>query len=1138
MLRRVLPAVLWCGAAWALCVAIASADAPVALDGAWEREGAGGTEVHVDVRLAADPPTQEALIGAGLEIEIEFASARRVQGWIARSRVGGLAALPGVAAIRAPAYAFHAAGSVVSAGDGALGAAQARAQFGIDGSGVRIAVISDGIGGLTAAQEAGDAPQLAEARAFGSGSLERGDEGTAMIEVVHDLAPGAAISFGAVATDADMMAAVDYFAERVDVIVDDVSFFFPADQQSEVSRNTAAALAEPGWPLRAYVTAAGNWAERHWGGAFAAGPDGAARGLPPGPLHLFGGSGEAQRDAENSLWIESGGMVELGLYWQDPWGRSTNDYDLHLADRAGQIVASSAERQAAGQLNPAERLRFRNEGGGAWFSILIQNWRGLAEPSRLDLFVLSGGGDGGAVLQHATAPRSLLAQSDSAGGAITVAAMDAATSDVRSYSSRGPTQNGAVKPELAALDSVAVSAASSHAPLFGGTSAAAPHVAAAAALLLSAQPALLAGDGGDAGLERRLVRDLLLGSAEDIGNLGLDDASGAGAVDAFEAVARAAGAQIVDAAGPTLTAAINRVNRGGTPLILLSGEGSVSAPLPALTRDGAVISGAGWTIDAEGTPYGLVVEGDGVQLQGLRIINADRAGLMLLDADDAEVGGVELAGNGIGLIVDGSERVRIDGIRAVANAGAGVMFAAGSSGWLSNSLIGLGADGEPDGNGGAGVLIAEGAGDVVVGPPLPPSARRSNVPAADRAAPLGVLPIAEIEPRSGAAHVIRGSLTIDGFPAPPQTSIDVFLDRRFAGSFLVGDAGRFSAAATGPGRVIRFSIDGVPAPASVSFEAGGEGEVSLAVGSPGRLEPASAAGGNRIMHNGGAAVEILGEGGARDIWANEVLANAGGLLAPLPSSDLITTVAFDGDAATIRGSARDGAARVDLYAGRSGEPARYIGTAPASAGRFELADVIVGDADEFLAVASDAAGIAQISQPHHARPAPTIDSVSPAVGSTLADETVSICGNNLNEDMQVFFGGARAEAAGYEDGCLEVATAPAPAGIVDVAVRRADGRTAIARRAYEYRHVRSVTLQPGGNFVAWTGPNAAVALALGGIAALNPRLFAWDAGDEVWLRYSTLVPNRFNTLRELRTGQAIWLYIELDEPVEWLQPLR
>ena len=111
-----------------------------------------------------------------------------------------------IGAVTTPNYALFAAGSVLSEGDEALGAAAARERFGVDGSGVRVAVISDGILGIELSQERGDAPELVEAMAFGAGRLDRGAEGTAMIELVHDLAPGASLSFGAVTTDADMIA--------------------------------------------------------------------------------------------------------------------------------------------------------------------------------------------------------------------------------------------------------------------------------------------------------------------------------------------------------------------------------------------------------------------------------------------------------------------------------------------------------------------------------------------------------------------------------------------------------------------------------------------------------------------------------------------------------------------------------------------------------------------------------------------------------------------------------------------------------------------------------------------------------------------------------------------------------------------
>ena len=57
-----------------------------------------------------------------------------------------------------------------------------------------------------------------------------------------------------------------------------------------MSANTAAALNNPAWPIRAYITAVGNDADEHYFGAYAdSGVDGTS--IPgittPGHLHLF-----------------------------------------------------------------------------------------------------------------------------------------------------------------------------------------------------------------------------------------------------------------------------------------------------------------------------------------------------------------------------------------------------------------------------------------------------------------------------------------------------------------------------------------------------------------------------------------------------------------------------------------------------------------------------------------------------------------------------------------------------------------------------------------------------------------------------------------------------------------------------------
>ncbi|MEN8693080.1 MAG: hypothetical protein AB1Z20_23700 [Desulfobacterales bacterium] len=111
-----------------------------------------------------------------------------------------------------------------SEGDKAHRADQARATYGVDGTGVQIGVLSDGVDSLANRQATGDLPNNVTILPGQAGS---GDEGTAMLEIVHDLAPGAELLF-ATAFNGQASFASNILALRdagADVIVDDVGYF-------------------------------------------------------------------------------------------------------------------------------------------------------------------------------------------------------------------------------------------------------------------------------------------------------------------------------------------------------------------------------------------------------------------------------------------------------------------------------------------------------------------------------------------------------------------------------------------------------------------------------------------------------------------------------------------------------------------------------------------------------------------------------------------------------------------------------------------------------------------------------------------------------------------------------------------------
>jgi hypothetical protein len=586
---------------------------------------ANEVQVYVLVTEVTDAVVAQ-LQSAGATIEISDAAARRVQARIAVAQLQTVAQLAPVTAIRLPTYARHRTGNFTTEGDAILHADATRADYGVDGTNVRVGVISDGLKGVFATgcvactgdtngpMPTGDLPTAAGTRnASGvltssaggiigksfqanqdleglppSGSscafAGAGAEGTALLEIVHDLAPGAKLSFANADTDLAFTQAVNFLAASNDVVLDDIGFYGePYDGTSVVSRNTAAALNNNTFPIRAYVTSVGNDADEHYYGTYTdSNVDGTtiAGVANAGHLHLFqraGDTGDALglgSQPYNAIQLPQNGEVVIFLSWDDPFGGSRNNYDLYLVRQStNQVVASSRDIQNGGQ-DPVETIDYVNNGAADRFRIVVQNVNNAAQPKTLNLFSFEPecAAAGPVVLapprherlNYNTPTHSVSAQSDAGGSPVSVisvgaicsasaaaagnfpssnpdeSCLDTSHSTAEFFSSRGPTLDGRNKPDIAAIDGVTISGSGKFPAPFFGTSAASPHVGAIAALLLQGAPCLLnrSTSTTDPASARATVRSTLLGTADPLSATVPDNTFGAGIVDAHAAVAK------------------------------------------------------------------------------------------------------------------------------------------------------------------------------------------------------------------------------------------------------------------------------------------------------------------------------------------------------------------------------------------------------------------------------------------------------------------------------------------------------------------------------------------------------------------------------------------------------------------------
>lgn len=494
---------------------------------------------EVEVYIYASKVTEanlQTLQQHGVQIQRVHEPAGLIYASLSMQTLPTVAALDFVRWIAPPSYGLLRTGSVTSAADAAMRTADVRTDLGVDGSNVRVGIISDSLIDLQASVDTGDLPpDLIIVDGNDGSNLSRTiDEGRAMAELIHDLAPGATLLFhSGFPTSLDTVAAIEALtAAGADIIVDDLGFFFePVFEDGPVAQAVQEAIDNG----VVYVTSAGNAAEEHYHAPYR---EFDANDFDPVVnLHDFGGG-----DTTMAITIAPESFLQVVLQWPNRFDGSANtaDYDLFLFDASGTVEActlsgldgfcASVDAQLNAPAPPLEVVFLGNRTSQAvTVNVVINRFGGAALPLRL-LFA------GQIRVEEHNVARGSIFGHPCVRDALAVGAIDAADpgfDTIEAFSSQGPCEimlpvhDSRTKPDLVGADGTRTSLTFFD-PFFG-TSAAAPHVAAVAALLMEAA-------GGPDAVSPMQLADTLRRAAIDLGAVGNDNVFGHGSVDAMQAV--------------------------------------------------------------------------------------------------------------------------------------------------------------------------------------------------------------------------------------------------------------------------------------------------------------------------------------------------------------------------------------------------------------------------------------------------------------------------------------------------------------------------------------------------------------------------------------------------------------------------
>jgi subtilisin family serine protease len=510
----------------------------------------GHTLIQVVIRGTARPELLSNIVTRGGHVDAVAPSNDRIEAKVPLDQLEGLATRSDVGSIRTPPRVRKNIGSLTSQAyvSHLVKPVVEHAPF-VTGNGVKVGVLSDSaslaeVAFLQSTGDLGPGTTVLPGQSGEPGS----DEGTAMMEIVQDLAPNAQLYFAtAFISEASFASNIIALGTAgCTVIVDDVSYSDEDPFQDSTVAQAVNTFVAAG-PSNIYFSSAANSGNATngnsttWEGDFVNGGD----PFGFGPTHDFGGG------QTNNQLLDGSDVVDT--FWSDPLGGSSNDYDVYIFDNALTTVKGFSNSFQTGTQDPYEEVTVPAFGGNymspaAGDRVVVVRFAGATRALHIESFgestwTFSTTGSAHGHNAAANTQSCAAVYWDSAHNG--TKPFNGTDNPTEVFSSDGPRKiffnpNGTAitpgnflfgtgggstlqKPDISGADGV-TTRTSGFNPFFG-TSAAAPHAAGVAALIRQKNPALT--NTQIANLLRATALDNMAGGWDRDGGFGVVNATAA-----------------------------------------------------------------------------------------------------------------------------------------------------------------------------------------------------------------------------------------------------------------------------------------------------------------------------------------------------------------------------------------------------------------------------------------------------------------------------------------------------------------------------------------------------------------------------------------------------------------------------------